>query len=82
MAEQLVGTVTHGNVKADIYSLDLPGEFKVIYRDSTGAPIEETPLTGISTYKQREPEIFERLRQLSEGARPRATPDRGDAGEY
>lgn len=82
MDAQLVDTLTYADLRADIYSMELPGEFKVIYRDSSGNQLEEVPLTGISSYKQREPEILARLRALSEGAQTRRTPDRGDAGEY
>ncbi len=82
MEGQLVETLAYADLKADIYSTDLPGEFKVIYRDSAGNSLEEIPLTGISTYKQREPEILERLHQLHEGAKARKAPDRGDPGEY
>lgn len=82
MDAQLVDTFTYGDLKAEIYSTNMPGEFKVIYRDASGVEMEEMPLTGISTYKQREPEILDRLRQLSEGAETRRTPDRGDPGEY
>jgi hypothetical protein len=82
MDEQLVGTLTYGDYKAEIFSTNLPGEFKVSYQDATGKRIEEAPLTGISSYKQRENEIADRLRQLSEGAEPAGEPDRGDPGEY
>ena len=82
MDEQLVGTLTHGNFKAEIYSTSMPGEFKIAYRDPGGKLLEEAPLTGISSYKQREPEITARLKQLAHGAKPAATPYLGDAGEY
>ncbi len=82
MDAQLVDTFTDGALQAEIYSTDMPGEFKVIYKDDAGNQLEEVPLTGISSYKQREPEIRNRLRALNEGAQIRRTPDRGDAGEY
>ncbi len=82
MDTQLVNTLASGYLTAEIYSTDLPGEFKVIYRDSSGAELEEGRLTGISSYKQRESEIIDRLHQLSQGARPQRMPDRGDPGEY
>lgn len=82
MDAQLVDTLTYADLKAEIYSTAMPGEFKVIYRDSSGQELEEVPLTGISTYKQREPEILDRLRALQEGAKPARTPDQGDPGEY
>ncbi len=82
MDAQHVATLNYKNCQADIYSTGAPGEFKVIYRDGNGNTLEEAPLTGISTYKQREAEIVDRLRALCEGARPARTPDQGDAGEY
>lgn len=82
MEERLVDTITSGKFRADIYSTSLPGEFRVVYRDGKGSVLEEAPLTGISTYKQRETEIVERLRKLAHGASPQKTPDRGDSGEY
>lgn len=82
MDGELVATLTHNGFKAEVYSLSIPGEFKVVYSSPGGEMIEEKPLTGISSYKQREPEIMARLKQLSKGAAPAKTPDRGDAGEY
>ncbi len=82
MDAQHVGTLNYQDFKADIYSTTVPGEFKVIYSDAGGKQLEEAPLTGISSYKQREAEIVDRLRQLKEGAKPARTPDQGDAGEY
>ncbi len=80
--EQLVATLTHGDYRADIYSADLPGEFKVVYRNPDGSAVEEALLTGISTYHMREPDILQRLGELSEGAAPSSQPDLGDPGEY
>ncbi len=82
MQEQLVGTLTHGQYKAEIFSTSLPGEFKVIFRGPNGNVLEEAPLTGISSYKQREDEITDQLRKLAHGATPPEVPDLGDAGEY
>lgn len=82
MNEQLVGTLTFAEYKADIYSTSTPGEFRIVYQDPSGKILEEGPLTGISTYRQRETEIIDRLRQLHEGARPSKTPYLGDPGEY
>ena len=82
MDAQLVGSFTHGDYKADVYSMEVPGEFKVVYINDKGETLEEAPLTGISTYKQREPEIQSRLQELADGAKPESTPERGDAGEY
>lgn len=82
MDEPLVGELTYRDFKAEIYSTSVPGEFKVKYLDAHGKQIEEAPLTGISSYKQRESEIIDRLRQFSEGTKPAETPYQGDAGEY
>ncbi len=82
MDEQLVGSLKYGEYKADIFSTSMPGEFKVIYHDPRGNPVVEAPLTGISSYKQREREILDNLKRLSDGAKPPQTPDQGDAGEY
>ena len=82
MDAQLVGTLSYQDLKADIYSTSAPGEYKIVYLDAGGKQIEEAPLTGISSYKQREAEIVDRLRQFAEGAQPAATPYQGDAGEY
>ena len=80
--DELITTLTFDDFKADIYSLSIPGEFKVVYRGPGGEMLEESPLTGISSYRQREPEIMARLSQLSKGAQPASNPDRGDPGEY
>ena len=82
MDGELIATLTHDDFKAEIYSLNMPGEFKVVYISPAGEMLEESPLTGISSYRQREPEIMARLKQLSKGAQPASNPDRGDAGEY
>lgn len=82
MDEQWVGTLTDGEYKAEVFSTAMPGEFKVYYQDPSGKSIEEAPLTGISSYKQRETEIVNRLHQLAHGDSPSKTPDQGDPGEY
>jgi hypothetical protein len=82
MDAQLVDTLTYGDLKAKIYSSSLPGEFRVVYQDAAGNILEEIPLTGISTYKQRRPEIMNRLQELSRGAKVKTNPDLGDPGEY
>ncbi len=82
MDAQHVGTLNYRDCQADIYSTNMPAEFKVIYSDAGGKQLEEAPLTGISTYKQREAEILDRLQKLCEGAPPATTPDQGDSGEY
>ncbi len=82
MDEQQVGTLSVEGYKAQVYSTSTPGEFRVIYQDPAGKTLEEAPLTGISTYRQREPEILARLQELHDGAPPSRAPDLGDAGEY
>ncbi|MBV9405272.1 MAG: hypothetical protein JO211_07995 [Acidobacteriaceae bacterium] len=82
MEAQLVDTLSDGELKAEIFSTELPGEFKVIYRDAANNELEDILLTGISSYKQRETEIRDRLRQLNEGAPLRKTGERGAASEY
>lgn len=70
MQEQFVGTLLHGEYKAEIFSTSIPGEFKVVYLDPHGKTLDEVPLAGISTYKQREHEIAEQLRRLAHGEPP------------
>jgi len=82
MDEQLVGTLKHGEYKAEIFSTSIPGEFRVVYQDPSGKTLVEAPLTGISSYRQRESEILNRLISLSDGVQPPKTPDQGDPGEY
>jgi len=82
MEEQLVGTLTHSEYKAEVFSTSLPGEFRVVYRDSQGKPVHESMLTGISSYRQREHEIMDQLSELAHGVPASRTPDLGDAGEY
>lgn len=82
MDEQLVGTLNHDGYKADVYSSNVPGEFKIIYRDAAGRELEQTPMTGISTYHQREHEILHHLKQLSQGVPPGTPPNLEDSGEY
>jgi len=82
MDEQQVGMLTFSGYTAQVYSTNTPGEFRVIYQDPGGRTLEEAPLTGISTYHQRESEILARLRQFRDGAPPAPTPYLGDSGEY
>lgn len=70
MEGELVAALSHDDFKAEIYSLSIPGEFKVVYRSPAGEIVEEQTLTGISSYHQREPEITTRLHDLSRGAKP------------
>lgn len=78
--ETALATIDHGKCKAEIFETALPGQFLVRYYDSNGNLAVEDELTGISTYKQREQEITERLKEVCEGGRPSGT--LADAGEY
>jgi hypothetical protein len=82
MDEQLVDTLTRGDWSAEIYSVSLPGEFEVVYRNGQGDEIERVTVTGVSSYHQREREIVARLEQLRKGGGSGEKPDLGDAGEY
>jgi hypothetical protein len=82
MEQRLVGTLEHNHYKAEIYSTDIPGEFKVRYRKPNWKVIHEVPLTGISSYKQREHEIEEQLHRYAHGVKEEVAPDLEDAGEY
>lgn len=82
MDEQLVHTLTRGDWIAEIYSLSMPGEFEVVYRNSLGNEIERVTVTGVSSYHQRETEIITHLEQLEKGDLSAAKPDLEDAGEY
>ncbi len=77
----LVATLTEGEYKVEIYSSELPGEFTLRYLDGSGELIEEEKLTGVSTYRQREPEILERLHAFAKGVEPPPA-DLASAGEY
>jgi hypothetical protein len=82
MDEQLVRTLTRGDWTAEIYSMSMPSEFEVVYRNSEGDEVERVTVTGVSSYHQREAEIIARLEQLRKGERSAGKPDLGDAGEY
>ncbi len=82
MESESIGTVKYGALRAEVYSMSTPGEFKIVYLDGNGHEIEEQALTGVSTYRQREPEILQRLRDLSEGKSGKSGPDLEAAGEY
>jgi len=82
MDEQLVRTLTRGDWTAEIYSLSLPGEFDIVYRNNQGNEVERVTVTGISSYHQREAEIITHLEQLQKGDPSEARPDLEDAGEY
>ncbi len=82
MDEQLVDTFKRGDWSAEIYSMSLPGEFEVVYRNSQGDEVERMTVTGVSSYHQRENEILARLEHLRKGGGSGEKPDLGDAGEY
>lgn len=76
-----LATLEHGKCKAEIYEAALPGQFSVRYYNSSGAQVAEEELTGISTYKQREDEILDRLKKVCEGEQS-APGALSDPGEY
>jgi hypothetical protein len=82
MEEQLVDTFTDDGWTAEIYSLSMPGEFEVVYRNENGGEVERVTVTGVSTYHQREDEIRTRLEQLRKGQGSAGKPNLEDAGEY
>ena len=82
MDEQLVHTLTRGDWSVAIYSMSMPGEFEVVYRNGQGDEVERATVTGVSSYHQREAEIIKRLEQLRKGDFSAAKPDLDDAGEY
>jgi hypothetical protein len=82
MEEQLVHTYKREGWTAEVYSLSMPGEFQVVYRDSGGSEVERVTVTGVSTYHQREDEILGRLKHLRTGGGAADGPDLQDAGEY
>jgi len=77
-----IATIERHGCTADIYEQALPGQFTVVFRDSSGKTMEESELTGISTYRQRESEITERLQQLCSGKSAGSPEDFEDSGEY
>jgi hypothetical protein len=66
-------TLTHGGYKAEGFSLNIPREFRVAYQKSSGETVVGDILADISSYKQREHEIEDRVRQLAEGVAPHKT---------
>jgi len=82
MDEQPIGRFEHVGFQAEVYSTSLPGEFRIVYRDRSDQILEEGLLTGVSSYRQRESEIIERLKQLSEGKEVAPPADLTSSGEY
>jgi hypothetical protein len=77
-----IATIERGGCRADIYEQPLPGDYLVVFRDASGQKLEESALTGISTYRQRESEITDRLEQLCSGRAVAPPEDFEDSGEY
>ncbi len=82
MDDQPLGQFEYGSVRAEIYSTNLPGEFNIVYRDASGKVLEQGLLTGVSTYRQRESEIMDRLKELSKGEAGPPSADLTSSGEY
>ena len=78
----LITTLSDGAFKAEIYSTELPGEFTIRFVDGSGAAVAEETLSGVSTYRQREPEILQRLHALATGVTPPPSSELADSGEY
>ena len=77
-----IATLTSGDYKAEVYSSELPGEFKIRFLDGAGNLLEETTMTGVSTYRQRESEILEHLQSLMVGAGTAPPVNLSSPGEY
>lgn len=77
----LLATLENGGCKAEIYETALPGQFSIHYCDREGQLVAEEPLTGVSTYHQREQEILTRIQELCLG-RDIKPGQLSDAGEY
>jgi hypothetical protein len=77
----LLTTLEHGKCKAEIYESELPGQFSIHYTNDKGDVLADEPLTGVSSYRQREGEIVARMEQLCKGmeVEPAAL---ADSGEY
>ena len=77
-----IATLTSGAYKAEVYTCALPSEFIIRFVDGSGTVLEQIDMTGVSTYRQRESEIMDRLRILESGAKPPEPTDLAAAGEY
>lgn len=76
-----LATLEHGACKAEIYETALPGQFSIRYYDRVGKVLAEEELSGVSSYKQREQEILDRLQELCAGGEPKSA-ELSDSGEY
>lgn len=70
-----------GGCSANIYELEMPGQFSIQYCDASGKVLAEEQLSGVSSYRQREDEIMERLKTVCAGGKP-APDELDDSGEY
>ena len=77
-----IATLTSGAYKAEVYSCQLPSEFIIRFVDGAGTVLEETNMTGVSTYRQRETEIMDRLHAFETGDKPAEPIDLQASGEY
>lgn len=74
-------TLERGSCKAEIYEAALPGQFSVRFLSEDGTVLAEEPLTGVSSYRQREQEILDRLDEFCQGIAVKSEP-LSDSGEY
>jgi hypothetical protein len=79
--DEPLATIEEGNSRAEIYECNLPGQFTIRYRSQDGSLLAEEPLSGVSSYHQREQEIRSRLHELAKGHDPSGSP-LSDSGEY
>jgi hypothetical protein len=77
-----LATIEGRGCTAEIYEQALPGQFTIIYRSEAGEVLEEAELTGVSTYRQREAEIRDRLDQICAGMQPKDPDALSASGEY
>jgi hypothetical protein len=62
-----IATLEEGTCLAEIFETAMPGQFTIRYRTQDGSILAEESLTGVSSYKQREPEIRSRLSKVCKG---------------
>ncbi len=79
--QKSLATLERGECKAVVYETALPGQFSVQYLDASGVVLVEEPLTGVSSYRQREQEILARLDELCSGGAVKPA-ELSDSGEY
>jgi hypothetical protein len=77
-----IATLHQGGYKAEVYSSDLPGEFTIRFLDGQDQVLESINMTGVSTYRQRESEILDRLRSFAAGKSPGDAAELSASGEY